>query len=458
MKLFSFLKRRSFYSVTLSVVLSIAFVSIVATAATTISTNVNTGGSLTVTGESTLTGAIFASSTLAVDGAVTFNDNSTGGTNDFRVESDSNTAMLIVDASADRIGIGTTTPVAMLSVGTDTANSVTGDVYLTGALTVGATTTINSFEGSILFSNQHTGDPSSGADEGMVYYNATDKVLRMYDGSAWFTVGTSTGGLSTAGGGNRRVQMSNVSTDHLALGTTTIQSESLLTLEATTTTAIPLTIVGATAQTGDLFNIQRCDNCVSSYTEVFSIDAYGSASTTGSFDLAYHTDTAYLSVSGRATTTSVSGDFDTEGSIFASSTITLDGSFHVYGVSTTTASNGNIATEGTLAVGPSQNRTALNRMVAGFCVLDEVTVDATTTAFANCTGATGVSAGDRIMVQATSSLASTTNLIITGASSTSGVADVISVLLLNLGYSSGTASTISEGQNSGVSINFWAFR
>lgn len=57
-------------AVALIVMCVFAFVSVVQ-AATTISTNISTGGTLTVTGASTLTGAVSAESTLAVTGAAT---------------------------------------------------------------------------------------------------------------------------------------------------------------------------------------------------------------------------------------------------------------------------------------------------------------------------------------------------------------------------------------------------
>ena len=48
--------------------------------------------------------------------ATEVNVNDTGAATDFRVESDSNTAMLIVDGSANRVGIGAATPAATLDV------------------------------------------------------------------------------------------------------------------------------------------------------------------------------------------------------------------------------------------------------------------------------------------------------------------------------------------------------
>ncbi|MFH1534762.1 MAG: hypothetical protein ABIF80_02150 [Patescibacteria group bacterium] len=76
-----FYKNKNFVSILLSVILSFAFVAVAAYAATTIGTNVNTGGTLTVTGATTIYGAtsiggaLTATSTLTVSGATSFAGN-----------------------------------------------------------------------------------------------------------------------------------------------------------------------------------------------------------------------------------------------------------------------------------------------------------------------------------------------------------------------------------------------
>ncbi|MBU2109634.1 hypothetical protein KKB71_01585 [Patescibacteria group bacterium] len=76
-----FYKNKNFVSILLSVILSFAFVAVAAYAATTIGTNVNTGGTLTVTGATaiygatSIGGALTATSTLAVSGAASFAGN-----------------------------------------------------------------------------------------------------------------------------------------------------------------------------------------------------------------------------------------------------------------------------------------------------------------------------------------------------------------------------------------------
>ncbi len=66
-------------SVTLAVVLSVLVVTATVGAATTISTNINTGGTLVVTGASTLTGNVAAEGTLTVTGATALNGSTTIG-------------------------------------------------------------------------------------------------------------------------------------------------------------------------------------------------------------------------------------------------------------------------------------------------------------------------------------------------------------------------------------------
>jgi len=86
------------------------FVTILATAGivvatTTISTNISTAGTLTVTDASTLTGAVTTGGALTVGTAATVTTNLTVDTN-----------TLYVNATTNRVGVGTTTPFATLSV------------------------------------------------------------------------------------------------------------------------------------------------------------------------------------------------------------------------------------------------------------------------------------------------------------------------------------------------------
>lgn len=107
-------KRRGFYSVALSVMLSVIFVATAVSAATTIDSNINTGGTLSVTGATTLSSTVTISGALTANAAATLNENGTAV--DFRVESDTQANMLYVDGTNDRVGIASSTPQAVLSV------------------------------------------------------------------------------------------------------------------------------------------------------------------------------------------------------------------------------------------------------------------------------------------------------------------------------------------------------
>ena len=66
-----------------------------------------------------ITDGTLTSAKLDQDGAFTFNEDS--GNVDFRVESNGNTHMLMVDGSGDRVGIGEDVPEATLHVMTSDA-------------------------------------------------------------------------------------------------------------------------------------------------------------------------------------------------------------------------------------------------------------------------------------------------------------------------------------------------
>lgn len=185
-------------SVILSVVFSFLLVFAVASASTTISTNINTGGTLTVSGASTLTGAATLSSTLGVSGATT----------------------------------------------------LSSTLAVTGTSTFSDTATVSAGKGLVLGSSTSNLTGSAG----MIFYDSTNKAIKLYDGASWFTVGTTTDGVTLSGS---RVQLGDLTTQYMTFGTTTKQGFSVMTLEATTTNAIPLTIVGYTGQTADLLDLMN---------------------------------------------------------------------------------------------------------------------------------------------------------------------------------------------------------
>ena len=122
--------------------------------------NTSIGGTLGVTGATTL------SAPLTVNSSAVFNEGSTDS--DFRVESDGNANMVFVDASTDRVGIGTNAPDKTLHVngevkiatvtatptsllGKDASNVVgeVTDINQSGIMKVGGTTATTNSVGGI---------------------------------------------------------------------------------------------------------------------------------------------------------------------------------------------------------------------------------------------------------------------------------------------------------------------
>lgn len=356
----AFFGNRNLLSSLASIVLSVVFVASVAVASTTISTNIVTNGSLQVDTTSTLTGAVTTA------GAVTLGD-----------------------AAADAIVLtGNASTTNALTVGgnfyvggraTTTASS--GNFQMIGGLTVGDATA-NSLAGTILFSAQSS-DPT-GVTQGTVYYNSTSKVLKLFDGTNWFTTGTTTSGISLSG---VRLQLADLTTQHVTLGTTTQQGsgQSILTVEATTTTAIPLSLVARDSQTGDLLDILNSSSAklvyiksngalfasstlqvtgaITTYGAVTLGDAAadaitltGNASTTNALTVGGN-----FYIGGNATTTGTTGAFNTQGTITGLSNLSITGNattsslysggnFNVNGMATT-SSAGAISAQGKFSVG-----------------------------------------------------------------------------------------------------------
>lgn len=121
----------------------------------------------------------------------------------------------------------------------------------------------------------------------------------------------------------------------------------------------------------------------------------------------------------------------------------------ISGMATTTGLSGDIATQGTLTVGGDVSGTAVDRIFAGVCnFAATVTINASTTGYVICENATGITETDRVLVMATSSLPE--NFMIQSASSTP-TNGAISVLIYNTGQVAGDATGVR-------SLNYWAFR
>lgn len=126
-----------------------------------------------------------------------------------------------------------------------------------------------------------------------------------------------------------------------------------------------------------------------------------------------------------------------------------------FGTSATTTIDtaGNLSVLGTLKVGTAGTQTT--RIVAGYCVTGSITIPATnassTQTYANCTpsgGTSVITSGDRVFVQATSSLPYYVNLQSASSTATGGL---ITVGLTNHSTSTSPAAAV-------YAFNFWAFQ
>ena len=206
---------RSILPAVLGALASVLFVAFVTWAATTINNNVNTGGTLTVSGASTLTGtttsgAIYASSTVFVDG----NLEATRNTN---------------------IGAASGTPT--------TTFNVTGSGYLTGGLGIGNATTSN---GNLLVENL-------AVFRGRLGISTTSPTVDFgLVGSGYLTGGFGVGIATTSAGG---LSVSGMSTFNSAIdvrsGTSTITGAAVG-LMGSSTPYLEVGIAGDTAIGGAL--------------------------------------------------------------------------------------------------------------------------------------------------------------------------------------------------------------
>jgi len=407
-RFFSTEKGSMMRSIALSLVFSTLFIAVSVVSATTISTSITTGGDLSVTGTSALTGLttmVYASST-----------------------SQSLTGNLLVAGRA-----------------TTTGSSGNLEVY--GGLTVG-NATANSLAGTILLAGYTTASEPTGVTQGTFYYNSTNKTLKMFDGSNWFTVGTTTGGLSL---NTNNIRLDDVTLRNLTLGTTTQPSagKALVTLEATTTASIPLSLVGFSGQTAHLLDILNGTSVagpkllyISSNGGLFasSTGAFGGTLTVGGELTA--TTSVYLATTGGTVgvgTTTPGATFSVHGNGLVSGTQTIGGTLtatsSVYlatdggsvGVATSTPGarfsvHGNELISGSSTIGGTLTATssaylatvggsvgvATSTPGARFSVHGSTLVSATSTAGAFIASTTGVSTFGYITTTSSVSVGTTT--------------------------------------------------
>jgi len=315
----------------------------------------------------------------------------------------------------------------------------------------------------------------NGQTEGTIFYDSTSKIIKLYDGASWFTVATSTGGAVLSGS---RIQFSDLSTNFVTFGTTTPQGASVVTLEATSTLAIPLTLVAYDAATANTFQIRD-----SSSANLIYVNSAGALFGSSTAQFTGVVTTYGSDVFGDATgdTLTINGGTVAMGNI-ATTTVPTTAVHNIWSIATSTTGtpifsvsgisspNGRVgigtvapattlevigtASSTNLIVGGDSTNGNLAGMIFGTCNIVTKTIAATSTAGVACTSATGITTSYTVFVQATSSLTAhlkpanaTSEFVITGASSTA--VNTIGVQIFN---------QIGEATSTYGTLNFWAVR
>ena len=270
-------KKQQFLVVSLSVVLSLLVVWAAASGATTISTNISTGGTLTVSDASTLTGLV-----TNAGGAILVASSTAVGK--FQVNGALNASSTMYVLGAARFDSG---------VGLGAANSVANTLLISA-----------------------TAEPTG--TEGLIYYNSTEKLFKFYDGTQWALIASSTAGAGLVSSGDR-IQLSSFAEGYLTIGTTTNRLQSsMLTLQGTSTASIPLTIYATSSQTTNLLQLMGEDTV----TEFFVIDAAGNASGTA---MSLSGNLLVTASSTFNSTLDASGNLSTKGTLAVSDTSAFTG-------------------------------------------------------------------------------------------------------------------------------------
>ena len=207
--------------------------------------------------------------------------NEDGADVDFRVEGDTEANLLFVDASTDRVGIGTSSPDGLLHVLSGSAGSITAatdanDLVLEASTNVGISLlTANDSQARIKF-----GDPDANNAGSLIYNHQNDKLSivtatgnRMIIGSDMISARTSYGILRTAGGytfretneGNERAGIHSDSSNNLIFKTASaaekmrIQANGLIGI-GTTSPSAALELIAST--TGRSYSVSSATEFV----------------------------------------------------------------------------------------------------------------------------------------------------------------------------------------------------
>lgn len=299
------------------------------------------------------------------------------------------------------------------------ATTISTNINTGGNLTVTGTATIGSSDGPLQ------------VNAGLL--SATTSIGVLYGGT----------GLTTAPS-NNQILLGNSSSGYTLSATSSLGFILLSSLSATA----PATYNALTGAIG--FNL----GVANSWTALQQFNSNASSSLFSTNGPLYVGTTATTTIQGNNATSSFSGN------------ITINGAFGldvapaggVLNIGTSSASSINIAKSGvTTAVGGpltvsgattlANSSTAINSILFGFCnIANSANINASSTAYFNCTGATNLTTSYEVFVQATSSLPSF--LIIQSASSSA--ANTINLQIYNA-----TTTATAPG---GISINYWAVR